>query len=209
MLLALSLLAQENAAAILRSSGVVLLNNNPAPSASAIYPGVLIETGRGSAAVIELSGSRVDIAPETLLTFEGGDLSLDHGSLSIYTSHGLGVRVGCLMILPMNDAEWTRYEVSDLNSTVVVSAVKSDVYIDSGGNGADRKAKAATGREVIHEGERKSRDEKCGRHQGTSPDGNRPFLDSPEAIIAGAGAVIFVTCWALCRSSQPLSPQEP
>lgn len=200
--------AQENASAILRSSGSVLLNNNPAPSTSAIYSGVLIQTGKASAAVIEASGSRVDVASETLITYESGDLSLDHGRLSVYTSRGTKVRVGCLMISPVNETEWTRYEVTDVNSNVVVVATKGDVEIEW--SGRDRKATAASGREVVHQGEQKSRDEKCGS-QGSSapPDGIRPFLDSPEAIIGGAAAIGVLTCWALCRGSEPLSPKDP
>ena len=170
---------------------------------------MLIGTGKGSAAVIESSGSRIEIAADSLLTFEGGDLSLDHGSLSIYTSRGVKVRVGCLMISPVNEADWTRYEVTDVNSTVVVSAVQSDVYIDAGGNEADRKA-AASGREVIHQGEQKSRDEKC-THSPVKPalSGIGPILDSPWAIGTGTAAIIALTCFALCQSSQPLSPKDP
>ena len=126
-ILPVSLLAQDKAAAMLRSNGIgVILNKNPAPASIALFPNDLVETQKNAAARIEVSGSTADINVDTMVQFEGDELVLDHGSLSVNTSRGLRVRVGCLTVTPVNDTVWTHYDVIDVDGKVSVSALKSD-----------------------------------------------------------------------------------
>ena len=144
LFLPVSLWAQDSAAAVLRSNGVgVLVNQNSAPASMALFRDDLVETQKKAVARIEFSGSTADISPETMVQFEGDELVLDHGSLSVNTSRGLRVRVGCVTVTPVNNAEWTHYDVYDLNGKVTASALKSDVYIDSRSN-KTRQAKQST-----------------------------------------------------------------
>jgi hypothetical protein len=213
VILPVSLAAQDNASAILRSNGGVLLNKNPAPNSSALYRDDLIETQKGVVAQIEASGSTAYLNTETMVQFEETELALDHGRLSVYTSHGLKVRIGCLMVAPVNGAAWTRYEVADLDGKVTVTAVESDVYIDSGAvNVQQANSTTHSSRITVREGEQKSRDEKCGAREIKESDrlpGKGAILNSPWVIGAGIISIGVLTCWALCRSGVPLSPVDP
>ncbi len=191
----------------------VLVNKNPAPASIALFSDDLVETEKAVVARIDVSGSAADINAETVVQFEGNELVLDHGSLSVNTSHGMAVRVGCITITPANNAEWTHYDVADLNGKVNVSALKNDVNIDER-SGSVRQAKqsAHSNRASVREGEQKSREEKCGaadiRQAGTMPQVGA-ILNSPYAIAGGIVTIGVLTCWAFCRSDDPISPTSP
>jgi hypothetical protein len=206
-----SLQAQEAAAAMLRSGGVgVLVNKYPVPASMALFSDDLIETQKTAVARIEASGSAADINAETMVQFEGAELVLDHGSLSVNTSRGMIVRVGCLTITPANNAAWTHYDVVDLNGKVSVSARKNDVNIEEHPHGLQSVRQSAhSNRVTVREGEQTSREEKCGAAYIRQPDSTRPFLDSPYAIGAGITVIGVLTCWSLCRSGNPISPTNP
>jgi hypothetical protein len=213
--LPVSLLAQDSAAAILRSNGGVLLNKNPAPASSALYPDDLIETQK-TLARIEATGSTADLNPDTMVQFEGYELVLDHGSLAVNTSRGLRVRIGCVTVTPVNAAEWTHYEVADVDGKITVSASKSDVYIDSRSSGqepatAQTKKPNRSDRTIVHEGEQKSRDEKCAAAEVKDDRlaGRGAIMNSPWAKGAAAAGIASLVCWALCQSDNPLSPSDP
>jgi hypothetical protein len=181
VILPVSLPGQDTAAAVLRSNGIgVLVNGNPAPASAALFSGDDIETQKNAVARIDANGSAADLNPETMLQFQTSELRLEHGSLSVNTSRGMWVTVGCLTVTPVNNAEWTHYEVVDLDGQVTVSALKSDVYIDARSNHPkDAKQSAHSGRVVVREGEQKSREEKCGA----------AYQQIPGAI-AGKGAIM-------------------
>ena len=207
----MSLQADDTAAAILRNNGSVLLNKNPAPASAALFIQDLIETQNNSTARIEATGSVVDINPESVVQFAGDELVLDHGSLSVNTSRVLKVRVGCLTITPVN-ADWTQYEVTDLDGKVRVSALKNDVYLESRSfHLQEAKQPQHSEREIVREGEQKSREESCGGTgrspaTATSPGG---FLNSPYAVGTGVGVIGGLGCWALCQGDHPISPASP
>ena len=209
-----SLAAQDAAGAILHSNGGVLLNKNPAPATAALFSDDLIQTPQNQVARIDASGSSADINPQTLVEFEADELVLDHGTLSVNTTRGLRVRVGCLTVTPVNPQDWTHYEVTDVDGKVTVSALKSDVNIDSHYREA-RPAKRTTDSDhvTVREGEQKSRSEKCGAgdlRQPTRVDGIDAILNSGWARGAGMVAVGVITCFALCRQdTNPMSPWQP
>jgi hypothetical protein len=214
VILPVSLTAQETAAAMLRSNGVgVLVNRNPAPASAALFSNDLVETQKAGVARIEASGSTADVSPETMVQFEGNELVLDHGSLSVNTSRGLRVRVGCVTITPVHDAEWTHYDVVDRDGKVTVSSLKSDTYIDAKSrNFQQAKEKEHSNRVIVREGEQKSREEKCGagyvKGAGELP-GIGAVLNSPWAVGLGAAGVVTIMCYALCQTSDPMSPTRP
>ncbi len=68
-----------------------------------------------------------------------------------------------MTVTPVNDAEWTHYDVVDMDGKVTVSALKNDVYIDARSkNPQQAKQSAHSSRITVREGEQKSREEKCG-----------------------------------------------
>ncbi len=212
LILPVSLFADDNAAALLRGNNGVLLNNNPAPPTSALFRDDVIETPKGAVARIEATGSTADLSPETVIQFDGDELALDHGTVSVNTSRVLKVRVGCITITPVN-ADWTHYEVRDVNGKVTVSALKSDVYLDSrSANQRQAKLSRQSEREIVRESEQKSRDEKCGGaedRQSTTPEAIGAVLNAHWALILGGGVVGTLACLGLCHDDDPLSPAHP
>ena len=136
---------------------------------------------------------------------------LEHGSMSVNTSHGLKVRAGCVTLTPVHIA-LTHYEVSDVDGRVHASAIKDEVYIESRSNEAQRvKQPMRSDREIIREGEQKSREEKCStilRETGAPVQAIGPLLNNPYVIGTGVGVVGVVACLALCHW-EPISPDRP
>jgi hypothetical protein len=210
-ILPVSLSADDTGGAILHSSGSVLLNKNLAPSTSALRSDDLIETQSDALARIELTGSAVDMNPETVVQFSSAELILEHGSLSVNTSRGLKVRVGCVTVTPVS-LEWTHYDVSDVDGKVKVAALKNDVYIESrSGNAQPAKESALSDRTIVKEGEQKSREEKCGgatlKESGVAA-GRGAIMNSPYVQGIGAGVIVGVACWTFCREVS-ISPDHP
>jgi hypothetical protein len=207
------LLAQESPSAMLRSDGTgVLVNGNSPPPATALFAGDLIETLKNGAARIEASGSAANLDPDTLVQFEGDELILEHGKLSVNTTHGLRIRVGCLTIVPENTADSTHYDVADMDGKVTISALKNAVVVNtSSGKLEQVKQSAPSGGVTVHEGQQQSRDEKCGgpKSAPVSGTGGGNIMNSPWAIGVGAVGIAILTCVALCRGPEPISPSKP
>lgn len=210
-------LAADTPSAILKVSGEgVAVNDKAAANAMALYPNDLIRTQKGVAARIEMTGSAVDINPETIVEYDGDELVLEHGGLTVNTSTGLRVRVGCLLVVPVNDTTWTHFDVSDVDGKLTVFAEKSDVYINERSKKEIRDVKETgrSSRTIVHETEKKTREDKCGAGYVKGPTPAvapvlGPILDSPWAIGIGAGAIGVITCWALCKNDDPISPHAP
>lgn len=213
VILPVSLLADDTGAAVLRSNSTgVLLNKTAVPATSALFPDDLVETQKNAMARIEAAGSTADINSETVVQFEADELVLDHGTLSVNTSRAMKVRVGCLIVTPVN-TDWTHYDVTDVDGKVTVSALKDDVYIDSrSANARPAKQRGESDRVTVREGEQKSGDEKCGG--GYIKDSSRvpaidAILNSAWAKGVGIGIAGGIGCFALCRGSEPMSPWHP
>jgi hypothetical protein len=213
-ILPVSVLADDTAAAILRSNGTgVLVNKNAAPPSTALFPNDLIETQKNAVARIEASGSTAEVNSETMVQFSGDELVLDHGSLSVNTSRGLRVRVGCLIVRPVNNTEWTHYDVADVDGKVTISALKNDASIDFRSSTARQtKQGVRSNRVIVREGEQKSRDEKCGgadnRKTGTIA-GKDGILNSTWVRRAGFAITGGLICLGLCHGDDPISPSGP
>ena len=195
------------------SASGVFVNNNLAPSSIALFRGDFIETNKEGVARLEITGSTVDIGPQTIVQFDGDELVLDHGGLSVESSRGLRVRVGCVTIAPVNDALRTHYEVADQNGHVTVSSLTSDTYIDAQSkNQKPVKQSQPSQRSIVREGEQKSREDKCGAGylNGSTPAAKGAILNSIWAKAAGVTAVSGLTCWVFCfQNPSPISPSHP
>jgi ferric-dicitrate binding protein FerR (iron transport regulator) len=206
-----SLMADDSAAAILHSTGGVLLNGNLAPPSSAVFPDDLVRTPPNSEATINSGGSTVMVNPDTVVQFEGSELHLDHGTLLVSTSRQLRVRVGCLTVVPLNPA-WTQYDVADIDGRVTVAARSSDVNIDARGTRLTQGEKGGRVQRItVREGEQQTREESC----AAAPQapayvaGKGAILNSPWVKWPAVGAIGVATCWVLCRGDNPISPSGP
>ena len=207
----MSLLGQETGAAMLHSNNGTLVNRNPAPASLAIFPDDLIETPKDAVARIELTGSAADINAETVVQYQADELVLDHGTVSVNTSRSFRVRIGCITITPVN-ADWTHYDVTDIDGKVTVSALKSDVYIDAHSKSPqDVKKGESKSREIVREGEQKSREEKCAA-AAPQPDHLAAYgaiMNSPYVKWPTLGAIGVIACLGLCHDDDPISPWKP
>jgi hypothetical protein len=206
-----SLMADDSTLAILHGTPGVLLNGQPAPSSSALFPHDLVQTQARSEATINAAGSGVTVNPETLVQFEGSELHLDHGTLQVSTSTQLRVRVGCITVIPVNPA-WTQYDVTDVDGKVTVSARTSDVNIESRGSRLTQGQKGSRGQEVtVRQGEQKTREENCAvaPRSPAYVAAKGAILNSPWVKWSAVGAIGIAACWALCRGDDPISPTLP
>jgi hypothetical protein len=206
VILPTSLMAQNSARAMLHDDGGVWLNGNPAPNSSAIFLHDLVQTQKGNWAKIDADGSTVTVQPETIVQFEGDELVLDHGSLQLNTSRGMKVRVNCITVIPLTQ-DWNRYDVTDVDGRVMVVAHQNDVRIHYQG-AATRLSKQARSSDVtVHQGEQVTREERCGA-PARPAEATGTTLNSIWAKGAGIAAVGILTCWALCRGDEPVSPSK-
>ena len=200
-----SMSAQGTDRALLHSDGGTWLNGKPAPASSAIFRNDHIETKAAHSAKIDVEGSTVTMLPDTVVQFDGDELVLDHGSLQLNTARQMKVRVNCITVIPVT-ADWTQYDVSDIDGKVKVIDYKNDVKIHAPG-AARRSKQAASMDNIVHAGEQASRDEKCGAGAALTS-ANGPLLNSPWAKGFGVG-VIALTCIIICRDGDPVSPSKP
>ncbi len=204
-----SLMAQDNGRAMLHNNGGTWLNENLAPPSTAIFPDSLLQTQKGYSARIDAEGSTVQVAPETVVQFQGLELALDHGHLQLDTAREMKVLIGCVTVTPIT-YDRTQFDVTDIDGKVKVVAYKNDVKIELHGS-ALRKTKGESSSTIVREGEQATRSEHCGvpvrPGTGATPG---PVLDSALARDAGFIVVVGVAaCLLLCFGDEPISPSKP
>ena len=97
-----SLMAQDTGRALLHSDGGTWLNGE----SSACHPPRFFPTPssrrkQGYSAKIDAEGSTVQVAPETVVQFQGAELALDHGHLQLDTAREMKVLIGCITVSPI------------------------------------------------------------------------------------------------------------
>ena len=195
-----ALVAADSGGAMVYGRGEVWLNGKPLPRSSAVFPGDLIQTQPESVATLDASGSGVIVLPDSLVKFEANAVSLEHGSVSVATSHSMAAMASEVTVTPASD-KWTEFEVADANGTVQVVATKGDVNVNCG-----------KGTATLSEGEQATRDESgnCNKkkrkggapvpgHGGVLTD---PYVDAGGLIVGGV-----IVCLLLCNSSKPFVSQ--
>jgi hypothetical protein len=197
-----ALVAADSGAAMLYGRGPVWLNGKLLPRSSAVFPGDLIQTQPESLATLDAPGTGVIVLPDSLVKFEANAVSLEHGSLSVATSHGMVALARKVTVTPASD-KWTEFEVADANETVRVVASKGEVNVNCG-----------KGTVTLSEGEQATGDESGNckksnkRRTGGAPvPGNSNILTGryvlAGALITGGGII----CLLLCTPSKPFLSQ--
>lgn len=120
------------------------------------------------------------------------------------------VRVNCITVIPITE-DRTLYEVSDIDGKVRVVASKKDVKVHAQASAFRKTKTGETSDSIVREGEEKTRDEHCGAAAKPVPGvpGNGPILNSLGAKALGVVVVGVITCYALCRDDDPISPDKP
>lgn len=208
--LSTSLPGQNLGRAMLHTDGGTWLNGKPAPKSSAIFPNDLIQTRKESTAKIDVDGSTITIQAGTMVQFGEDELFLESGSLQVNSARGMRVRVNCMTIVPLTQ-EWTRYDVIGADGKLMVVAYDNDVKIHYRRVAARQSKDAGSSDVTVHRGEQVTRTERCGAKYKpvAAVDGDGAILNDPWARAAGITAVGIITCWALCRNGDPVSPDKP
>lgn len=189
------------------------MNGYEAHDSTAIFPGDVIETKSGATGSLNIEGSTVLLAPESLGKFQADVFELDHGGVSVGTSKSYKVRVNCVVVVPVLN-EWTQYSVTDVNRTIQVAAQKLDVNVaherESGKTTPEREA--TTQKASVHEGEQKSFDESevCGPAARPTPASHG--INPKWIALGGAGAALLI--WPIIHrggggGNPPISPSTP
>jgi hypothetical protein len=96
---------------------------------------------------------------------------------------------------------------------VTVHSLKNDVYIDAKSkNPKEIRKTAHSSRDLVREGEQKSREEKCGAayiNPAEARSGIGAMMNSLTAKIIGAAIVGTVACLGICHNDDPISPWKP
>jgi hypothetical protein len=197
-----TLMAGDEAAAIVYCKGTVWLNGNPLPNSSAILAGDSIQTTKDSVATITASGSSVIIQPESLVKFASNTLSLEQGSISVASSNGLATSAGIATVTPVSNT-WTEYEVADVNGIVEVLARKGNLSVNCG----KETVGIADGMQVISDTSGKC---KRRRTSGAYPPASGDILNSPYLKYIGGGIGGGILIWLLWPGPEkPVSASQP
>ena len=179
-----SVFAADSGAAMLYAKGTAWLNGSAVPRTSAVFPGDLVQTKPDSVANINAPGSSVMILSDSMVKFEGGAVSIEHGSVTVATSKGMTTRAGEVTVSPASNA-LTEFEVSDLNGTVQIVARKGDVSVSDGSQTSTLAQGEQTTRDETPSDQNKKKRRKGGA-AAASPAAAGGILDSPVAIGIGA-----------------------
>jgi hypothetical protein len=126
-----SLMAADSGAAMVRPYGTAWLNGSGVQQASAIFPGDLVQTSPSSVLKIRAAGSSVTVLAESVAKFEGGAVSVEHGSVQVLTSKGMFARAGVVTATPASSV-WTEFELTHANGAVQILALKGDLQVSNG-----------------------------------------------------------------------------
>jgi hypothetical protein len=197
-----SLMASDEATAMLYCKGTVLVNGNPVPGSSAISAGDSVQTAQDSVATITQTGSSVIVQPQSSVKFAGNSISLEQGVVSVASSSGLVTSAGSASATPASGT-WTEYEVTNVNGMVEIISRKGSLSVNCGKENA-----------ALAEGGRVTADDsgKCNRKRaiGAYPPASGDILNSPYLKYIAAGTGVGILIWLLWPGPQkPASPAVP
>jgi hypothetical protein len=211
ILFPLSMFAADSNAAMLYTNGAAWVNGAHVPrSSSSIFQGDLLQTRSDSIANINQPGSTITVLADSLVTFHGDSLDIEHGGVTVSTSRGVSTTAGDIKVAPVNN-NWTEFNVVDVDGTVRIAARKGDVSISDGKSTY-----------TLAQGQETSRDDSSGnddqngkkKHKkqspGAVPAAGGGMLNSPWAVGVGGAAAVGVAVWVLgFHNDDPASPAKP
>src|SRR5579864_7140436 len=123
-----ALFGADQPCAMLYSHGTALINGNSIARSSALFSGDLVQTNADSVANINATGSSIMVLNESLVQYEGSNLKLEHGGVTVSTSKLLTTRAGNVLVSPVSNV-WTEFEVRDVDGRVQIAARKGNLTI--------------------------------------------------------------------------------
>ena len=200
--LAGQLFAADPNAAMVYAHGTAWVNGAAIPKSSAIFPGDLVQTRSDSIANINAPGTTVVVQTDSLVKLQANAVELEHGALNVGTSKSLTAHIGDLTVTP-KAAEWTEFQVADVDGSVKIIARKGDLTITD----QEGSTTLPAGQETTRQETQSKKRRRSGGGAVTAARGS--ILDSPAAIYAGTAIVGGVTAWVLLQGDDPASPDKP
>jgi hypothetical protein len=210
ILLPASLLAADSTAAMLYTKGTAWVNGAHVPRASsAIFSGDMLQTRSDSVANINSAGSSITVLSDSLVQFDGAGVKIEHGTVAVSTSKGVGTTAGDVKVAPVSSS-WTEFNVTDVDGTVRIAARKGDLTIFDGKDTFTLAQGQETSRdESSNQSDKENKKKSKKRAAAAAPGAEGGILNSPIAIGIGAGAIGIVTAWVLLQDDDPASPSKP
>ena len=196
-------LAQTTGVAVLSGAGSVYLNGGQLSNSNAVVAGDVIQTkDNGTASITGPAGS-VAIEPNSIVRFQGQNVALDQGQISVATGRSLTVHARDFRITPVSN-DWTQFYVIRTGGHITVVARHNDVTINCGSSGSER----------VKEGHQISRldADNCGlilKAAGAPTAAQIPILTSATAKWAALATAGALTIWSLSHGDDPVSPAIP
>jgi ferric-dicitrate binding protein FerR (iron transport regulator) len=131
-LCAVASLSASDSSAVLKSTGVVVLNGAGAPATTAIFSGDTVRTTGGSVLTISAPGSTVLLPQNSQLTFKGNSVNLTGGKATVTTTKGMSVSADQYLISPGPEGS-AQFEIEKSGDGLLVHAAKGAVTIKSSG----------------------------------------------------------------------------
>jgi len=126
-----SLMAGGSGIGTVHPYGTAWLNGAAVGQSAAIFPGDLVQTSANSAMKISSVGSSVTVLSDSLVKFEAGAVSVQHGGVKLATSNSMAAHAGMVTVTPTSSA-WTEFEMTEVNGRAQVVALKGDLQISNG-----------------------------------------------------------------------------
>src|SRR5208283_5940782 len=120
-------------AAVLRSSGAVVVNGSAAPITTALFRGDKVQTADGGVVTISSPGSTILIPSNSQMVFNGGVLDLTAGTASISTTKGMTAHMDTYMVAPATGGT-AKFEIKKTGNAMLVHASSGVLTVSSPGN---------------------------------------------------------------------------
>jgi hypothetical protein len=196
------LFAADAVPAMLYAKGEAWINGTTVPKSSAIFPGDLIQTRADSLVNINATGSRILVLADSVTKYQGNEVSLEHGTLTVVTSTEMETRAGDVKVRPVSK-DWAEFAVTHVDGTVQIVAKKGDLAIDDGQQTSTLSQGQQTTRDDSPDQQKKKK-----KRGGAAVAATGSVLNSTAAIAAGTIGVGAVALWVYTRGDEPISPKR-
>lgn len=197
------LVAADAMPAMLYAKGEAWINGASVPKSSAVFPGDLIQTRADSLVNINATGSRILVLADSVTKYQGDEVLLEHGTLTVVTSTEMGTRAGDVKVRPLSK-DWAEFAVTHVDGTVQIVAKKGDLAIDDGQQTSTLSAGQQTTRDDSQDPEKKKKK----KRGGAAAAATGSVLNSTAAIVGGTAVVGGVALWVYTRGDEPISPKR-
>jgi hypothetical protein len=125
-------LTASDGAAVLNSSGAVVVNGGDAPKTTALFRGDSVRTSGGALVTISSPGSTVLVPQNSQVVFQGNVLGLEEGTASVSTTTDMTIQASQYSIAPATGGT-AKYEIRKSGDSVLVHASDGALTINASG----------------------------------------------------------------------------